>query len=381
MATRKIIHVDLDAFFAAVEILDNPELTGKPVIVGGIGERGVVSTASYAARKFGVHSAQPMARAQKLCSQGIFLPVRMHRYKEISENVFEILYSYTPIVEPLSIDEAFLDVTGSEKIFGGAENVAGEIKRRIQNEIGLSCSVGIAPNKFLAKIASDIQKPDGFVVVQEEGKGDFLANLLVGTIWGIGKMTEKKLNDMGVYTISDLRMLSLPRLKYMLGNSGEKIYNLCRGIDEDPVVIARETKSISSELTFPHDLADRKLIQKILYELSYNVAEKLKGENLWARSVQLKVRFSDFATITRSKTYAEVTNLAQLIWQRASEIFDSKVDISKKRVRLVGVAAFNLAHKKQMYLFPEAEEKMEKLEEATGKIRARFGKQAIKKGW
>ncbi|TET60027.1 DNA polymerase IV, partial [Candidatus Aerophobetes bacterium] len=227
MPTRKIIHVDLDAFFASVEQLDNPELKGRPVIVGGsIKERGVVSTASYEARAFGVQSAQPMARARKLCPQGVFLRVRMDRYREISGRVLKILSSCTPKVEPVSIDEAFLDITGCEKLFGKAEGIAREIKTRMKKEVGLTCSLGVAPNKFLAKVASGMQKPDGLVIVKDNDKESFLANLPVGKIWGVGKVTQRELQQMGIYTIRQLGELSFSELQKTFGRIGARLYNL-----------------------------------------------------------------------------------------------------------------------------------------------------------
>jgi len=361
MPVRKIIHVDLDAFFASIEQMDNSHLKGKPVIVGGTGRRGVVSTASYEARKFGVHSGQPMAKARKLCPKGIFLPVRMQRYREISAKVFNILSLYSPKVEPLSIDEAFLDVTDCKMLFGRAEDIAKKIKIHIKKEVGLACSVGIAPNKFLAKLASDIKKPDGFVVVREEEKEDFLKNIPIKKMWGVGRVTEKKLKDMGVYTIGDLRRMSLFFLKSIFGRLGERLYNLSRGIDEEPVFVQRKAKSIASEVTFSQDVYDRKALEQTLFELSCKISDRLKDKGLWARSCQVKVRFSDFTTITRSKTYDEDTNLAHVIWQRAKEILNKKVDLSSKTVRLVGISVFNLTSQKQMQLFLEKEDRLEKL--------------------
>ncbi len=378
MTTKKIIHVDLDAFFASVEQIDNPRLKGKPVIVGGNTRRGVVSAASYEARKFGIHSAQPISKARKLCPQGVFLPVRMKRYKEISDKMFKILSSYTPKIEPLSIDEAFLDVTACEKLFGKPENIAEKIQQRIKKEIGLSCSVGVAPNKFLAKIASDMKKPNGMVVIKEEEKENFLSNLAVGKIWGVGKVTEQKLQKMGIFKVKELRRLSLSKLSKIFGKMGVRLYNLSRGIDESPVISERKIKSLSSEITFPDDVSEKKILEKTLYTLSNNVAKRLKNENIWARSIQLKIRFSDFTTITRSHTYDEVTNLTQIIWQRTKKLLHKKVNLSSKKIRLVGVTAFNLTKQRQMQLIPQ--EKIEKLEEATEKIKEKFGVRGIRKG-
>ena len=379
MSTRKIIHIDLDAFFASVEQMDNPHLKSKPVIVGGsVEERGVVSTASYEARAFGVHSAQPMAQARKLCPQGIFLPVRMDRYQKISHRIRDILSSYTPKVELASIDEAFLDVTDCEHLFGQAEDIAREIQNRIKKEVGLGCSVGVAPNKFLAKLASDFHKPNGLVVIKEKDKEQFLTDLPVGQIGGVGKVTEKKLHQMGIDTIGELRKLSYSQLQHALGKWGTRLYNLCRGVDKSPVVARKKIKSMGSEFTFPQDISDRKTLEKTLYRLSTEVAARLRSKALWARSIQLKVRFSDFTTITRSQTYPGTTNLNDNIWQRGRQLLLTKVDLSSRKVRLIGVAAFNLTDQKQIELFPQ--EKTEKLEKAIQKIVKKFGAQAIRKG-
>jgi DNA polymerase-4 len=379
MTTREILHVDIDAFFAAVEQMDNPQLNGKPVIVGGsTGLRGVVSTASYEARRFGVHSAQPMMEARRLCPQGIFLKVRMCRYQEISRRIHKILSSYTPKVEPISIDEAFLDVTGCEKLFGEAEDIARAIKARIRKEIGLTCSVGIAPNKFLAKTASEMNKPDGLVVVREDEKESFLTNLPVSKIWGVGKATGRKLQQMGFYTIGDLRRLPLFQLKNIFGKLGARMYQLSRGIDDSPVITEKETKSISSETTFPHDISEKKIIENTLHDLSVEVASRLNNKNLWARSIQLKIRFADFKTITRSSTYEQATNSPNLIWQRARELLDKKADFSYGKVRLIGLAAFNLNVQTQMNLFTY--EKTQRLRGAIKKIEKRYGGAAIRKG-
>lgn len=379
MPGRKIIHVDLDAFFASVEQLDNPELKGRPVILGGsIKERGVVSTASYEARAFGVQSAQPIARARKLCPQGVFLRVRMDRYREISRRALKILSSCTPKVEPVSIDEAFLDITGCQKLFGKAEDIAREIKTRIKKEVGLACSVGVAPNKFLAKVASGIQKPDGLVIVKDNDKESFLANLPVGKIWGVGKVTQRELQQMGIYTIRQLGELSFSELQKTFGRIGARLYNLSHGIDRTPVLTDRKIKSMSNETTFTHDISERKVLEKTLYELSVKVSKTLRNKGLGAKSIQLKVRFSDFTTFTRSHTYREATNLTEFIWQRAKELLDKKVDLSARKVRLIGLAVFNLGAQRQMELF--VPEKMQRLEVALEKIEKKYGIRGIRRG-
>ena len=379
MATREILHVDVDAFFASVEQMDNPELKGKPVIVGGsTGLRGVVSTASYEARRFGVHSAQPMTEARRLCPQGVFLKVRMDRYQEVSRRIHKILSSYTPKVEPISIDEAFLDVGGCQTLFGKSEDIARAIKIRIKKEIGLTCSVGVAPNKFLAKIASEMRKPDGLVEVREDEKESFLVDLPVSKMWGVGKVTEGKLQQMGLHTIGELRRLSLFELKNIFGKFGVRVYQLCRGIDDRLIISKRETKSISSETTFLHDISPGEFLERTLQNLSTEVASRLNNENLWARSIQLKIRFADFKTITRSSTYEEATNSPKPIWQRARELLHKKVDFSYGKVRLIGLVAFNISIYRQMDLF--ASEKTQRLRGAIKRIEKRYGGAAIRKG-
>ncbi|MCK4926593.1 DNA polymerase IV, partial [Candidatus Aerophobetes bacterium] len=335
-------------------------------------------TASYEARAFGVQSAQPIARARKLCPQGVFLRVRMDRYREISRRVLKILSSCTPKVEPVSIDEAFLDITGCEKLFGKAEDIAREIKTRIKTEVGLTCSLGVAPNKFLAKVASGMQKPDGLVIVKDNDKESFLANLPVGKIWGVGKVTQRELQQMGIYTIRQLGELSFSELQKTFGRIGARLYNLSHGIDRTPVLTDRKIKSMSSETTFPHDISERKVLEKTLYELSVKVSKTLRNKGLGAKSIQLKVRFSDFTTFTRSHTYGEATSLTEFIWQRAKELLDKKVDLSSRKVRLIGLAVFNLGAQRQMELF--VPEKMQRLEVALEKIEKKYGIRGIRKG-
>ena len=259
---REIIHLDMDAFYPSVEVLDNPELKGKPVIVGGGKERGVVSSASYEARKFGVHSALPMASALRLCPCGIFLPVRMDRYREISGWIFEIFKRYTPLVEPLSIDEAFLDVTGSERLYGSAVEIAVRIKQEVFQEIGLRVSAGVAPSKFVAKIASDMEKPDGLTVVLPEKVREFLNPLSVSRMWGVGKVTQEKLLGMKVFTFRDLSRIPVDVLERKLGLQGRKMHFLSMGIDARDVEPERDVKSIGHEETFSEDLVDLELLKK-----------------------------------------------------------------------------------------------------------------------
>ncbi|MBW1708610.1 MAG: DNA polymerase IV [Deltaproteobacteria bacterium] len=280
MPHKDIIHLDMDAFYPAVEVLDDPSLEGKPVIVGGQGDRGVVSSASYEARKFGVHSAQPIITARRLCPDGIFLPVRMARYVEISKKVFEVFCRFTPLVEPLSIDEAFLDVTGSRRLFGSPQEIAKKIKKLVKGEIGLTVSAGIAPSKLVAKIASDLEKPDGLTVVPHGKVREFLDPLPIEKLWGVGKVTRKDLELLGVRTIGDLSRLPRELLKSKFGKHGLHLYTMAGDMDERDVETRREVKSIGHEVTYAKDIVDLETVKKKLLALATQVARRMrrKGE-------------------------------------------------------------------------------------------------------
>jgi DNA polymerase-4 len=295
-----ILHVDMDAFYASVEQCDQPELRGRPVIVGGLGGRGVVSAASYEARIFGVHSAMPMATAKRLCPQGDFLPVRMQRYARISRQIREILLSFTPLVEPLSLDEAFLDVRGCEKLFGPAEEIARRAKDRIRMETGLVASVGVAPNKFLAKLASDHGKPNGLVLLPADKVVEFLTPLPVGRLWGVGAKGEKRLHALGLRTVGQLAALPEALLVSHFGEQGKHLWHLAHGLDDRRVMPDRDAKSISTETTFAHDLADKEALRSCLLELVDHLAGRLRSHGLRARTVDVKIRSADFRTWTRS---------------------------------------------------------------------------------
>ena len=354
---RKILHVDMDAFYASVEQRDRPELRGKPVIVGGRPEeRGVVAAASYEARKYGIHSAMPTARALRLCPHAVLLKPRMAYYRRISERIREIFRSYTPWVEPLSLDEAFLDVTGSKRLFGPAERIGREIKRRIFEELGLTCSVGLAPNKFLAKLASDHQKPDGFTVIRPEDVEAFLRDLPIEKLWGVGPATARKLREMGLQTVGDLRYVSKEELIGRFGRWGLRLWELARGIDDRPVVPEREPKSLSRETTFPRDIYDDRGLERVLARLAQKVAEDLREEKRQARTVQIKVRFADFVTITRRFTLPEPTDSCGLIQEVALRLLRERVARRGRGVRLLGVGVSNLVvpatGAEQLPLFP-----------------------------
>ena len=378
---RFIVHIDMDAFFASVEKLDNPDLKDKPVIVGGLGKRGVVATASYEARRYGVKSAMPILKARKLCPDGIYLPPRFERYREISKKIQQILLSYTPKIEPISLDEAFLDLTETVDSFDLAVAKAAKIQIEIKEKLGLTCSVGVAPNKFLAKLASDMRKPNGFTVIRKEEIEDVLRDLPISRMWGVGRITEKKLNDMGVKTIGELKKIPKSRLKDAFGKQGENLYRLARGIDESPVEPYHPVKSISQEMTFDEDIKNPEKIKLYIARLSEEVGEALRKKGLRARTVKIKVRFSDFTTITRQLSFDIPTSSTEMIRSLARKLFEEKV-AGNKKVRLIGVGVSNLTGKKegQLYLFPKAEEKLEKIDYLLDMIRERFGKNSIRRG-
>ncbi|MGE5528180.1 MAG: DNA polymerase IV, partial [Patescibacteria group bacterium] len=355
---RSIIHLDMDAFYASVEQHDYPELRGKPVIVGGRpGSRGVVSTCSYEARAFGVRSAMPLREAARRCPDGIFVPVRMGRYIEVSRQVFAILDGYTPLVEPLSLDEAFLDVSGCERLFGPAACIARRIVTEIRDRLGLSASVGIAPNKFLAKVASDLKKPGGFVVVRPGEEEDFLADLPLSRLWGVGPKTGEALARLGIRGMAALRAVPREALQASLGETGALLYDLCRGRDDRPVAPAESAKSISQEVTFQVDTADREYLAATLLLLADRVALRTRRARVRGRTVVLKLRDLDFVTLTRRRTLDEPTDREETIYAVARDLAES-VAWGKKKVRLLGVGLANLvdaAHGRQGALFGEAE--------------------------
>ena len=362
---RKIIHVDMDAFFASVEELDNPTIRGKAVIVcGGLTGRGVVSSAAYGARKFGVKSAMPVFRARKLCPHGIFLEGRMERYMEVSLQLMRILKDFTPLVEPVSVDEAFLDVTEvasasgglPPKDFAGAEEVGRQIKERIKEETGLTASVGVATNKFLAKVASGMRKPDGFMVIREEEKEKILKDLPVSEILGVGKVMEKALQEMGIHTIGQMWPVSLAELAERFGKFGRSLYYLSRGIDDTPVVTEWEPKSVGRSSTFERDIKDLRVIRRQLYDLTEDVVRQLKEMDLRAKTITIKVRYSNFQTITRSITIVTPADLLSTIWHHADILLRERVELKDRAVRLVGVSLSNLVQTpavEQLHLFEE----------------------------
>ncbi|MBP1718447.1 MAG: dinB [Deltaproteobacteria bacterium] len=379
---RKILHIDMDAFYASIEQRDNPALKGQPVIVGGDAEkRGVVSAASYEARAFGVHSAMPASQAKRLCPHGIFLPVRMDRYREVSGQIFEVFQEYTPIIEPLSLDESFLDVTGCESLFGPAPEIARAIKRKILIRTGLTASAGIAPNKFLAKIASDWRKPDGLMEIKTDEVGAFLENLPISRLWGVGKSTEEILKGMGILRAGQLAQYPPEGIEKKLGKFGLELIALARGEDERPVVPHEEAKSLSQEQTFTPDLQDRQVMEQILLDQAEQVGWELRKQNLRGQTIHLKVRYPDFTLITRSQTLSLPTDAGMEIYRTAMRLLE-KTEVLSRKARLLGVGVSNLCRRdapRQRGLFDSYREKEEKSLEAVDKIWEKFGPEAIKR--
>lgn len=381
-----ILHVDMDAFYASVEERDQPEIAGRPLIVGGSAEsRGVVAAANYPAREFGVHSAMATSKALRLCPDAVVLPPRMEWYSRIARQIREIFHRYTPEIEPLSLDEAFLDATGSVQLFGSVEEIGRKIKQDIWSELRLIASVGVAPNKFLAKLASDMDKPDGFTVITADVIQETLDPLPVTRIWGVGRVTAQKFHALGIHTISDLRQKSLEQLGKQFGSHGKHFWQLARGIDDRMVVPDRKAKSVSHETTFPTDIEDPDQLRAWLLELTEQVARRLRNSNLVARLIQLKVRYDNFDTITRSKRLEQATSSTQSIWQTAIQLFEHKLPKRHLRVRLLGVGAGLLSSAdSSSSLFPEEESstdpKSDRLDSVADSIRSRFGSSALKRG-
>ena len=380
---RVILHVDMDAFFAAVEQRDHPEYRGKPVIVGadprGGKGRGVVSTCSYEARVYGVHSAVPISQAYKLCPHGIYVYPNGKLYQQVGREILDIFFEFTDAVEPLSIDEAFLDVTGSQKLFGDGERIARQIKQRIKEKEGITASVGVAPNKYLAKIASDLEKPDGLVVVPPERIAEFLHPLDIARLWGAGKHTQDKLRSMGIHTIGELAAFPREVLKDKLGKMGEHFYKLAHGIDERPVVNAEGVKSVSNEHTFGEDVIDEETLLKTLLRLSEKVGYRLRKKGLRGRTIHLKLRYDNFNTITRNKTLAAPADNTQKIYETIQRLFVKNYQ-KGRRVRLLGVGVSGFGEEtggEQLSLFDKPDVTANELDRLQDILTDRFGKNVI----
>ncbi|MCU0505104.1 MAG: DNA polymerase IV [Chloroflexi bacterium] len=376
-ARATILHVDLDAFFAAVEQRDRPELRGKPVIVGGGGpdDRGVVSTASYEARRYGVRSAMPLRTAGRLCPEGVFLPVDGAKYQAESRRVMTILRRFTSRVEQVSIDEAFLDVAGSEALFGPPEEIARRIKSSIHDETGLTASVGVATSKLVAKIGSDLRKPDGLVVVPAGEEAAFLAPLPVSRLWGVGPATATALAELGVRTIGDLARTPPDALERRLGKHGVELIDRAHGIDRDPVHEPDALKSVGHEHTFDRDTSDQEEIERTLLGLADGVAWRLRGMGRRAGTVVVKVRDSAFRTVTRQAPLPEPTDLAEPIFQAALRL--ARPEMRGKRIRLLGVTGTHLDEPDQLGMFSVEDDRRHRAMEAADALRRRYGDRTI----
>lgn len=373
MAKLHILHADMDAFFSAVEQRENPQLKGKAVIVGGVSlsNRGVVSTASYEARKFGVHSAMPIAQAKKLCPKGIYLPARHNLYKEASKEVFKILNKYTPLVEKLSIDEAFLDVNGCEKLYGDAVEIANQIKNEVKIKTKLTISVGVSVNKFLAKLASDFEKPDGLTVIREDKIKSFMYNLDINKIWGVGEVFAAKLAEEGVYKAGDVWSYSLEELKDKFGKAGVKLFFLSRGMDNRKVKSQNEIKSVSHEETFIDNISDQDKLYAYLFKMSEKVSFRLHSNSLKGMTIFIKVRYADFSTYSRQKSLKTAVNSSEEIYQIAKKLLADD-NLLKRPLRLLGVGVSNLCQegKEQLNLFAESDDQ---LDQTIDKLKRKYG--------
>ncbi|MEE9403926.1 MAG: DNA polymerase IV [Algisphaera sp.] len=382
--SRTIFHIDMDAFFASIAVLDDPSLQGKPLLIGNTGPRSVVTTASYEARVFGCRSAMPMSQALRQCPHAIVVNVSGERIGECSQAFFKILDDFSPQVQPLSVDEAFLDMTGTERLLGPPEVVAQRLKDAIFQSLGLVASVGVAPNKFLAKLASDLEKPNGLTVIPPAPQkiDRILLPLPISKIWGIGPATQAKLKIDGIQTIADLRKLSEAQLTERLGNAGRHFFQLCRGHDDRPVVSDATAKSIGQEQTFRENLADPNAVRAVILHQAEQVGYRLRRHNLNAKGLTLKIRFGDFKTITRSTTFGMPTHTTDVLYQGAKTLFNTWAESHFRTVRLIGVSVYPLTKvQEQVSLFLDPEhEKQKKLDSALDQIITRFGKHAVHRG-
>jgi DNA polymerase-4 len=370
---RTVIHFDMDAFFASVEQLDNPDLRGKPVLVGARSRRGVVTAASYEARPTGVGSAMSMVEALRRCPDAIVVPPRRARYSELSSRVFDVFRRYTPLVEGLSVDEAFLDVTGSRALFGDGPEIARRIKQDVRSEVGLTGSAGVAPNKFVAKIASDLDKPDGLTVVPPDGAAEFLAPLPLERMWRVGPKARVKLRGAGLQTIGDLARADARTLEQLLGSWGPVARELARGVDERPVVVGTPPKSLGSESTFERDLTTSDALFKPILRQSMQVADRLVNKGLWAQVVTLKIKYGDHRICTRQARLSRAVCDTDAIFQVARDLL-TRCDALDSGVRLTGVSVSSLTKHPDAELFPDTERaRRERLAATTQALRERFG--------
>lgn len=377
---RWIMHVDMDAFFASVEQRDDPALQGKPVIVCGKSRRSVVATASYEARAFGVHSAMPLSQAKRLCLHGCFVAPRFEAYREASDAIHQVMLHYADAYEPISLDEAFLDISGMGSQYPTLGSIGRAIKEEIRSAVHLTASVGIAPNKFLAKMASDMNKPDGLCIIPYGREREVLAPLPVRRLWGVGSVTEKKLLAAGFRTIADIQEAAPEKLSALLGNQGPLLKALSLGIDERPIISSRQVKSIGDESTYEYDLTDRPTINREIAIHSDIVAQRLRRHDLAARTISLKIRFASFKTIMRSLSLEEGTNLQETI-DSACQTLLSRIPLTEG-IRLIGVTASNLGAPLSIpSLFSDKEEKRARAAKAMDSIQQKYGRKALQKGF
>ena len=379
-----ILHIDMDAFYASVEQLDNPALKGKCVIVGGTSRRGVVSAASYEARKFGVHSAMPIFQARQKCPEGFFVPVRMARYKQVSRQIMAILHRYSPLVEPISIDEAFVDISGCERMYGAVNEVAGAIKQQILEQTHLTCSIGVAPSKFLAKIASDLNKPDGLTIIKPQDVASFIQTLPIKKVPGVGRVSEKQLTELGIRFLGDVNRLPPDLMIKRLGKFGHRLVNLAQGIDRSRVTPYSPPKSISREQTLSQDTNDIQQLKLFLLRHAERVAQDLRRHGYKARTVTLKLKHSDFRIVTRRCTLPAPTHSSKALYKHAVMLLDA-YRLGRRRLRLIGLGATGLApaqQTRQADLFSQCQignRRWEKVDQVIDGIRQKFGRDSLRR--
>ena len=380
--TRRIMHIDLDAFFVSVEQVLNPELKGKPVVVGGRPDRrGVVASASYEARAFGLHAGMPLITARRLCPQTIFIEGGFPRYRDASQKFMAILADFSPYLEPVGLDEAYLEATGFESIHGSIQQMAVAIRQRIKDKLGLPASIGIASGKVVAKIAAELSKPDGLLEVAAGEERSFLAPLPVARLPGIGKKTERILNGLGIHTIGELSIMPLSALKSHFGASGELLYRHSRAIDDSKVEPPGAAKSISRETTFGQDTRDRSLLKATLGYLSERVGADLRRKDRQAGCVTLKLRYADFSTITRRHSLLNATDADQTIFSTGLKLLEWALAQERQPVRLIGIGVSNLTEPgRQLDMLDSSAQRLEQLNKAIDRIRQKYGFSAIKTG-
>lgn len=373
---RRIMHVDMDAFYASIEQRDHPEYRGLPLIVGGLSSRGVVATASYEARKFGVHSAMSMGEARRRCPQGVFIRGDHKLYQRVSQQIFGIFAEFSPLVEPLALDEAFLDLGGMERLVTDWQSYARKLKARVLAEVGLVASVGIAPNKYLAKLASDMDKPDGLVVIERGQEAEILRDLPIRALWGVGKKSAEKLWSLGFRTVGQVAKADVASLVKHFGKMAYQFVELANGRDERAVTSDREAQSIGNEITFDEDLMTAEQAATVLLALSEKVGWRLRLAGFTAKTIAVKVRLASFQTLTRSRTLPRATQYDEEIYQTALDLY--RQAHAAGGVRLIGVTGSHLSQSAQGSLFPE-DEKKQALYKAVDQLKARFGERIITK--